>query len=479
MSDPAHASLNWKEIDLLLEELDLQGCLIQEIHQPSREAFVLGLYRPGGPLALLVSLSPRFPRVHSLSRRMPASGRPPRFASFLRAHLRGGRIMSAGQVAGERIVRIDVHRAGEERILWLRLWTSAANAIVTDGEGAILDAMYRRPAKGEVSGGTFDPARAAPRAADRPRRDYAVRDLPGEGSFNERVEAHYARLEEEGRRGQLAEHAEAALAARENGVLATLKQLEARRASYAEPGRLRELGDLITSNLHKAGRGERLLEVEDFFRGGAKLIIEMDPALSPAQNAEKYYQRAHKAKQGLGKVLSEIESLQGLLAGIRVQREALAAAPDTQALAGIAGRAAPARTPRVDPGTPGLVFWSGPFKCLVGRTGAENDELLRRWVRGSDWWFHARDWPGAYVFVKTPQGKSLPLETMLDAGNLAIHFSRGKASAGGEVYYTRVKYLRRAKGAKRGTVLPTQEKNLSIRLEPGRVERLKLAGAAP
>jgi predicted ribosome quality control (RQC) complex YloA/Tae2 family protein len=133
----------------------------------------------------------------------------------------------------------------------------------------------------------------------------------------------------------------------------------------------------------------------------------------------------------------------------------------------------------VDPGTPGLVFWSGPFKCLVGRTGAENDELLRRWVRGSDWWFHARDWPGAYVFVKTPQGKSLPLETMLDAGNLAVHFSRGKASAGGEVYYTQVKYLRRAKGARKGTVLPTQEKNLSIRLEPARIERLKLAAAAP
>jgi predicted ribosome quality control (RQC) complex YloA/Tae2 family protein len=376
-------------------------------------------------------------------------------------------------------VRIAVQRAGEERILWLRLWTSAANAIVTDGEGTILDAMYRRPAKGEVSGGTFDPAQAAARAAGRPRRDYAVRDLPGEGSFNARVEAHFARLENEGRRGQLAEQAEAALAARENGVLAALKQLEDRRASYAEPERLRELGDLITSNLHRAVRGQRLLEVEDFFRGGARLAIEMDPLLGPAQNAQKYYERAHKAKHGLGKVLEEIESLHGMLEAIRGQRESLAAAADTESLAGIAGRAAQDRTPRVDPGTPGLVFWSGPFKCLVGRTGAENDELLRRWVRGSDWWFHARDWPGAYVFVKTPQGKSLPLQTMLDAGSLAIHFSRGKASAGGEVYYTQVKYLRRAKGAKRGTVLPTQEKNLSIRLEPGRIERLKQAAAAP
>ena len=102
MSDPAHASLNWREIDLLLEELALEGCLVQEIHQPSREALVLGLYRPGGPLSLLVSLSPRYPRVHSLSRRMPASGKPPRFASFLRAHLRGGRPIQVQRRAARR-----------------------------------------------------------------------------------------------------------------------------------------------------------------------------------------------------------------------------------------------------------------------------------------------------------------------------------------------------------------------------------------
>ena len=94
-------------------------------------------------------------------------------------------------------------------------------------------------------------------------------------------------------------------------------------------------------------------------------------------------------------------------------------------------------------------------------------------MRGNDWWFHARDYPGAYVFVKAPAGKSLPLETMLDAGNLAVHFSRGKSSGGGDVYYTRVKYLRRVKGAQQGLVIPTQEKNLSIRLDPARIARLK------
>ena len=94
-------------------------------------------------------------------------------------------------------------------------------------------------------------------------------------------------------------------------------------------------------------------------------------------------------------------------------------------------------------------------------------------MAGNDYWFHARDWPGAYVFVKTLKGKSVPLETMLDAGNLAVFYSKGRSSGGGDIYYTQVKFLRRARDGKTGLVIPTREKNLYIRLDPERVARLR------
>lgn len=464
-------SLNWRELDLILEELDLAGCLIQEIHQPTRDALSLALFRAGRHFSVLLSLSPRYPRIHVLTRKMANPEKPFRFAGFMRAHLRGGRIESAEQVAGERIVRIEVRRADERLILWARLWGAAANAIVTDAEGRILDCFYRRPSKGEVSGGTFDPAAVI--ASARPKKEYAVRELSGEGSFNQKVEALFTQLETSGDRDRLAAQAEANLAMRENKVLATLQGLEARLAEYSRPERFKELGDLITSNLHLAPRGRRWLEVEDFFHDNSPLAIELDPGLTPAQNAERYYERSRKARLGRAKVEQEIGSLRLMLQSLQEQRAALAREPDSGTLAALAKKAAEPRRPLVASDMPGLVFWSGKFKLIVGRTGAENDELLRRRVRGNDWWFHARDWPGAYVFVKAQPGKSLPLETMLDAGNLAVHFSKGKGSGAGDVYYTQVKYLRRAKGAKKGTVLPTQEKNLSIRLDPARIERLK------
>jgi predicted ribosome quality control (RQC) complex YloA/Tae2 family protein len=487
-------SLNWKEIDLVLSELALPGSLVQEIHQPRHDRLVFHLFRAGTQGMFLVSVSPRFPRMHALQEKLSNPGTPLRFASFLRAHIRGGRIEGAEQlrslsdpVLGERIVKISVRRGDEVKVLWVRLWGAAANVILTDESGVILDAFYRRPKRGEISGVAFDPrdrakgtakgiATGRPPRQPSPPADYLVRDLPGEGSFNEKLEALYKDLEGRGDRDRAAALAGAELEMSENKLLSSIERLQARLSEYGNLERFRELGDLLTSNLHLVGRGERWIRVEDFFHDGAAVEIELKPELTPAQNAERYYDRHRKARLGRGKVREEIENLQATLGRIRAQRAALAANPDAHALANEAENAARARKPLHEADMPGLVFVSPPFRILVGRTAAENDELLRKKVRGNDWWFHARDWPGAYVFVKSQPGKSLPLETMLDAATLAVHFSRGKTSGQGDVYYTRVKYLRRAKGARRGTVLPTQEKNLHVKLDPARIERLKAGG---
>ena len=113
----------------------------------------------------------------------------------------------------------------------------------------------------------------------------------------------------------------------------------------------------------------------------------------------------------------------------------------------------------------------------MGRTAAENDTLLRKYIKGNDYWLHTRDFPGGYVFIKYKRGKSIPLETLLDAGNLALFFSKGKKNGHGELYYTQAKYLRRAKNGKKGLVLPTQEKNLSITLDKKRLDKLMNRGA--
>ncbi len=472
-------SLNWREIDLILSEIPLQGALVQQVHQPSHPTVVLELYNSGRPFRLLFCFANRVTRLHLLTRRMPGGGKPQRFVSFLRAHVRGGRVLSAGQLGSERIVWIEVQRGEERVILWARLWGGAGNLIVTDPGGSVLDALYRRPRRGEVSGGRYDPtAQTAASLPEARLERYRVRELPGEGSFSERVERHYAAVEEEQERQRLEAALRGRYARQENRLQASLEGLRRRLEESGGHAWLQKLGRLILSNLHRLQKGDRWLEAEDYERPGTTVRIELDPQLSPADNAARYFRRQRRSRSTEENLRRQVARQEEELRRLRALAQRLDARPDLAWLRSQAGGAERRRkTERETPG-PGLEFSSAGFRILVGRTASENDELLRRRVRGNDTWLHARDVPGAYVFIRARPGKSVPLEVLLDAANLALHYSRGRSSGGGDLYYTQVKHLRRARGAKTGLVIPTQEKNLHVQLDPRRIERLHQGEAA-
>ena len=125
---------------------------------------------------------------------------------------------------------------------------------------------------------------------------------------------------------------------------------------------------------------------------------------------------------------------------------------------------------------PGLEYEIAGWLIYVGRDANENDELLRHHVRGEDLWLHVRDFPGGYVFIKARKGKTVPLDVLLDAGNLAVYYSKARNNGGAtDLYYTHVKYLRRAKNGPKGLVIPTQEKNLCITPDRERLRRCEEA----
>jgi len=469
-------SLNWKEIDLVLEELDLPGCQIQKVVQPDYRRLFLGLFRPGEPFQLICSLEQGATRIHR-TRERPRTPRPaPRFMELLRSRLVGGVIESAEHVHRERIVRLSVKHQEELTNLWIRLWGGAGNIIATDQTGTILDAFFRRPRRNEVSGAHYDPLSdigdTSGSTASARQDKYTVRELPGTGSFNERLDNYYRESLRESRLQSLSEKLERILSEREGWLEVRLRNLKQRREEFSNYNAFKEQGDLILANLHAISPGERWVSLANYERDGARTEIELDPRLSPQENAQRYFERYKKAKNGLDQLEDEIASVMGELARVRNEREHLEEIEKPGELESRLKELQRSRPKEGDRPSPGLVFESHGFRILVGRTARENDELLRRHVRGNDWWLHVRDYPGGYVFVKNKPGKSVPLEVLLDAGNLALHYSKERSSGHGELYYTQVKYLRRAKHGKLGLVIPTQEKNLSVRLDPARVKRL-------
>lgn len=468
-------SLNHREIDLVLSELDVAGAQIQRVVQPAYDTLVLSLYKPGTPTNLLICLAHGACRLHATALPVPKSEKPLRFAELLRSRIRNGRIESIRQLGAERIVRMDIRvspgpEGGEpgRYLLYARLWSGAANLILTDKDGSIVDVLARKPKRGEVAGGTYRPEDALTGSA--PAKAFEVRDLPGLGTFNERVDRLYAEGRGELSRDQLLAKVREWFARRRASLDARIADLERTEAEYADAGRFRELGDILMGSVGSGAESDGYLETRDFYRGGI-IRIRISPGKTLVENARVYYERYRKAESGLSEVRAELEEIRRRRSVLEAEAARLEAEESPYALRAFLARrraAADAKRPY-----PGIALERDGWTLLVGRSAKENDELLRRHVRGNDLWLHARDRPGSYVFVKNRPGKSVPLSILLDAGTLALYYSKGRSSGRGDLYYTRVKYLRRAKDGPKGLVIPTQEKNLHVVLDESRIRSLR------
>ncbi len=454
-------SLNWREIDLVLGELDIVGAQVQKVIQPSYDTLVLSLYKPGAATELLFCVAHGACRLHATTLPVPKSEKPQRFMELLRAQIRGARIESVEQLGSERIVRLRIGRDDGERLLYARLWSGA---VLTRTDGSIIDALARKPSKGETSGGNY-----APEASGSPPREFLARDLPGEGSFNARLDAYYAEHGSELSRVALLERARKYFDQKKAHIETRLASLGKAAADYADAGRYKELGDLLMANQGAAVK-DSAVAVDDFYRGGT-VVIRVDAKKSLVGNAQTYYEKSRKARSGALETAAEIESMEAALLLLQSERARIEAEENPYAIRTFLARnrRSTSQAPRK---FPGISLEVGGWRILVGRSAAENDELLRKHVRGNDLWFHARDYAGSYVFVQAKKGKSVPLEIMLDAGTLALYYSKGRNSGKGDLYYTQAKYLRRVKNGPKGLVIPSQEKNLAIKIEDVRLRPL-------
>jgi predicted ribosome quality control (RQC) complex YloA/Tae2 family protein len=477
-------SLNWKEIDLILSELDLSGSQIQKVVQTTFDVLCLKIHGSAGTKNILIALTPGACRMHETFKSIPKSDSPLRFAQFLNAHVVNGWIEEAVQLGDNRIVRLSIRCGGSRRIkLYVRLWSNAANVIAVDEAGVVLDAMRRLPKRNEVTGGRYAPEAAFDAAKQRALKVYAIREMEGSGFFNEKIDAFYAEQGGALSLEALHEQARRIFETRVNRLLASLEKLAEKEADFADSNRFKEYADIILANAASIKPGDSWLDTLNFYTG-VSVRIELDPKKSPAQQAEAYYEKYHKAKNGLSEVREEIaagkkefERLEATLTALLTETNPLVLQKKMRAGADRSGGvdgAVSAQTRKTDAKRPGLSFRRHEWLLIVGRDAAENDDLLRRHVKGNDMWLHVRDYAGSYVFIRQRAGKSYPLDILLDAGNLAVFYSKCRNNGEADLFYTPVKFLRRAKNGPKGLVIPTQEKNLHIKVDQRRLKELEL-----
>jgi len=504
-------SLNCNEINLILEELNLEGAFIQDIIQPGFNTLALYTYKEGTAKTAFICIAQNECRLHETRKKIPKNDKPLRFMELLKARIRGCRINSINQIGLERIIKLELSRTviendkPNERVnqiklasssfnlsntavsnskikeeveiienyfLYVKLWNNAANVILTDENNTILDSMYRRPEKNEVTGELYKEPEIDESKYESAAEKFPVREWDKEQyqSFNAYVEYWYSEHASTLSREALLEKAEkwynVTKSKRENA----LNNLIEKQKSFENAEQLKHQGDLILSYSYLINSESKYLECEDYETGKTvKLMI--DPKKSAQENAQDYYKRYKKAVSGIDELNHDIEIAKKQLEKLEKQYSEIISEKNPVKIEQILRHDT---TPKqqVKKNHPGLDYTVNGWYILVGRDANENDDLLRHHVRGDDLWLHVRDFPGGYVFVKAQKNKTVPLDILLDAANLAVYYSKARNAGKVDLYYTHVKYLRRAKNGPKGLVLPSQEKNLCITPDKDRLSRL-------
>lgn len=236
-------------------------------------------------------------------------------------------------------------------------------------------------------------------------------------------------------------------------------------AATRDRERLRQFGDIITSNLHAMEKGMSRLTAADFYDPECPQIhIPLDPLLTPQQNAAKYYKEYNKAKTAESILTLQLEKGRRDLDYLNSVLEAIALAEGERDLqeirqeltdTGYLRRPSKARDRGKRVASKPMEFRSSSgLRISVGKNNTQNDLLTTKQAFKSDLWFHTQKIHGSHVILWTEGGQP-DLTSIQEAAQLAAWFSQGRASGKVAVDYTPVKYVKKPGGALPGMVVYT------------------------
>lgn len=225
--------------------------------------------------------------------------------------------------------------------------------------------------------------------------------------------------------------------------------------------KLKIYGDLINSNLYRFEKGAMFYDLENFYDNNAPIRIPVDPTLTPAQNAQKYYKEYRKKQIAESKLNAfideanqEAEYLDSVLDSLsRAQTDSeITAIRSELSSGGFLGKAGNKNTKEKK--LPPKKYTSDEgFIIYVGRNNVQNDKLTLKTAKNYDLWFHTKDVAGTHVIVEAIKDKPFTDKVIRQAAMLAVVNSKAYASSNVAVDYTIVKNVHKPNGAKPGMVI--------------------------
>ncbi|MBQ7106637.1 MAG: NFACT family protein [Clostridia bacterium] len=232
----------------------------------------------------------------------------------------------------------------------------------------------------------------------------------------------------------------------------------------------RIFGELLKANLYNITSGQTFAEVQNYYDESLSMIrIPLNPALSPANNAAKYfkdYKKLHTAEQTL---LALIEADKKELEYIYSVLDSLSRCENLGDIADIRDELAsclyihhPKSTKKKkDNATFKECVSPSGFKVLIGKNNRQNDLLTTCVATKSNLWFHVKNIPGSHVILCC-DSNNVADEDIVFAARQAAKHSKAAASSNVAVDYTPVKFVKKPNGAKPGMVIYSTNKTVFV-----------------
>ncbi|MCR4909039.1 MAG: NFACT family protein [Lachnospiraceae bacterium] len=228
--------------------------------------------------------------------------------------------------------------------------------------------------------------------------------------------------------------------------------------------RYRLYGELINTYGYGVEEGASSFEAPDFYHEGETLTVPLDPELSMKENAKHYFDRYGKLKrteEAVTVLIAETEETLEHLMSIQNALEIAETEADLSAIRRELSESGYIKKRSVSKGE--ARFKSKPlhyrssdgFDLYVGKNNYQNDELTFRFASSSDWWFHAKKFPGSHVILHVGEHdpENIPDRAFNEAGALAAYYSKGRGQTRVEIDYVRKKEVKKPAGSRPGFVV--------------------------
>ena len=252
-------------------------------------------------------------------------------------------------------------------------------------------------------------------------------------------------------------------------ALHTLQERTARKISNqqaelsacADKEQLRVFAELINANQYALTKGSPVYEVPNYYANNETVRIPVNPALSPAQNAQKYYKaykKAHTAEKMLAGLIEkgeqEILYFDSVLDTLsRAETESELTLIRQELIDGGYLKRKKGGKLRLPKELPPYQFkTSEGFTVLVGRNNTQNDKLTLKTAKNYDMWLHTQNFAGSHTVILS-ENREITDKAIVEAAEIAAFFSSAKEAQKVPVDYTLIKNIKKPVGAKPGKVI--------------------------